>query len=468
MSATYEQFIAEKVVRASSCGFDWPCTDEGLPRGDKHLFDWQKKILSDACERGKSAVFADCGMGKTAIQVMWADAVSRHTGGGRVLIVAPLAVAPQTVREAASFGKDVVQVRSELETKHAAGTVFVTNYEMLDKFDTESYTGVVLDESSILKSFTGKTKRKIISAFAATPYRLACTATPSPNDLMELLNHAEFLGVMRSSEALSEWFIAEQGQSGNYRLKRHAERDFWRWVASWATAASRPSDVGDYSNEGFELPKLIETDVVVSVDQTEGAQGALFRDISMSATGFQREKVRTLAARCAKSAEIANDADGQVVVWCYRNDEADELVRLIPGAVEVRGSDSIEDKESAVMGFVDGKFKVLISKPQMFGYGLNLQNCHECVFCGMDYSYEGYYQAVRRFYRFGQESDVHVWRVLGDTELNILSTIGRKADMHKRMTESIASSMRDASRGGDRFTVGARADGVEVADWMKA
>lgn len=462
MPVTYDDFLASKAVRAVPNGFGLP-REWTPPHGEKSLFDWQRAVIEWACKAGRAAIFADCGMGKTAMQVVWADEVSRHTDGS-VLIVAPLAVAPQTVREGASFGVDVEYVRSQ---RPKPARIEVTNYEMLEHFDATRYQGVVLDESSILKSFMGKTKRAITGMFSKTPYRLACTATPSPNDLMELLNHAEFLGIMRSTEALSEWFIAEQGQSGNYRLKRHAESDFWQWVASWAVALTKPSDMGDgYSDDGFVLPPLEEVDVVVEVDQTEGAEESLFRDISMSATGFQKEKQRTLAARCEKCAEIAGQADGQVVVWCYRNDEADELARLIPDAVEVRGSDSLDDKERAVLDFVDGRTRVLISKPSMFGFGLNLQCCHECVFCGMDYSYEGYYQAIRRFYRFGQESPVKVWRVLGETELNILETVARKADMHKKMTESIAANMRGAATRRERFVIGERAREVEVADWM--
>lgn len=461
MSKDYDEFVAAKLVRAHDVGFE---PTKSYPGGSKSLFDWQRDVVSWACRRGRAAIFADCGMGKTAMQVTWADEVCSYSGG-RVLIVAPLAVAQQTVREAHDFGVDVEYARNG---DAANGNIVITNYEMLDYFNADDFIGVVLDESSILKAFMGKTKREIVRKFAHTRYRLACTATPSPNDLMELLNHAEFLGIMRSSEALSEWFIAEQGQSGNYRLKKHAERDFWQWVASWAVALTKPSDFGDYSDEGFVLPLLLEHDEVVDVDQTDGADGALFRDISMSATGFQREKVRTLSARCSRAAQIANDANGQVVVWCYRNDEADELKRLIPDAVEVRGSDSIDDKERAVIDFVDGRTRVLISKPSMFGYGLNLQMCHMCVFCGMDYSYEGYYQAIRRFYRFGQKHEVDVWRVLGSTELNILSTIGRKAETQKQLTTSIAAQMHSAQDPRDRFSVGDRADGVAIADWMVA
>ena len=451
----YNEFLQQKIKRAQSVGFQ---PGELSPL----LYDFQRDIVARACEVGRYAIFADCGMGKTAMQLAWADQITKQTGGS-VLIVAPLAVAPQTVREGEKFGIRVVQRR---EQAGHVEPIEITNYEMVDKFDPARYVGVVLDESSILKSFMGKTKRQISAMFSSTRYRLACTATPSPNNLMELLNHADFLGIMRSSEALAEWFIADQSQSGTYRLKGHAARDFWQWVSTWAAALTKPSDFGDYSDAEFVLPELIERDVVVNVDITEGATETLFRDVSMSATGFHAEKVRTLRARCEKAAEIARNASGQCVVWCYRNDEADELRALLPDAVEVRGNDSIDQKERAILDFVDGKTQILISKPSMFGFGLNLQNCHECVFCGMDYSYEGYYQAIRRFYRFGQHHDVTVWRVLGETELNILSTIGTKAAMHKEMTESIASAMLNPQKHKNRFVIRGRTSAINKPEWM--
>ena len=454
----YNAFLQSKIVSAKNVGFEageLPCS----------LYPFQREIVRRSCVRGRSAVFADCGMGKTPMQLVWADQVVKHTGGS-VLIVAPLAVAPQTVREGAKFGIEVKQVREQHDKPEP---IEVTNYEMIDKFDPSQYVGVVLDESSILKSFTGKTKRTISEMFSHTPYRLACTATPSPNDLMELLNHADFLGIMKSSEALAEWFIADQSQMGNYRLKGHAERDFWNWVASWAVAISKPSDLGQFSDKGFILPPLNEYDITVEANLTDGAEESLFRDVSMSATGFHREKVRTLKARCEESAHLANLAEGQVVVWCYRNDEADELVRLLPDAVEVRGSDSQEAKERAVLDFVDGRTRVLISKPSMFGFGLNLQNCNQCIFCGMDYSYEGYYQAIRRFYRFGQTKPVTVWRVLGETEQNILTTINRKADTHKKMTGSISQALREPQKTSNkRFHIGERVTEISMPDWMVA
>ena len=450
----YEEFIAGKTISTPSTGFE---PHELSPM----LYDFQRDIVAWACRKGRACIFADCGMGKTPMQVCWASNVCAETGGD-VLILAPLAVTQQTRREAEKFGYEVTICRKQSDVSPG---INITNYEMLGHFDTSAFAGVILDESSILKAYMGKTKRAIVNAFRDTPYRLACTATPSPNDLMELLNHAEFLGVMESSKALSIWFITDQSHSGAYRLKGHAQDSFWRWVASWAVALSKPSDIGDYSDDGYMLPPLKEVDDVVEVDQTIASEGELFRHVQMSATGYQREKKLTLGARCERAAEIANATDGQVVVWCYRNDESAELRRLIPDAVEVRGNDSVDNKERAILDFVDGSVRVLVSKPSIFGFGINMQNCHVMVFCGMDYSFESYYQAVRRCYRFGQESPVIVHRVLGETELTILRTVEGKRSQHESMTDSIAANVGNAYRE-SHFTIGESAKDVPIPDWM--
>lgn len=430
---TYTEFLKSKEVRIMPSGFT---VDESTL--NPAAFEWQRHVVSWALQRGKAALFEDCGLGKTLQQLMWAERVSKYVKKP-VLIVAPLAVAPQTKMEGEKFGIAVNICESQADVKDG---VNITNYEKLDKFNATSFGGVVLDESSILKSYMGKTKRMIIEKFAYTPYKLACTATPAPNDLMELLNHAEFLGVMKSSEALSIWFIADQSESGKYRLKGHAERDFWQWVSSWAVCVGKPSDIG-YSDDGYILPPLSEIDEVVGNDNSLIAFADIARSIDTSATGYHKERRRTLESRCAKTAEIVKaDCANQYVIWCGMNDEADELGKLLPEAVEIRGSDKAEKKEQAAMNFVNGKIRILISKPSIFGYGLNFQNCHNSIFCGMDYSFESYYQAVRRFYRFGQREPVKIIRVLGDTELNILNTINRKANMKEHMQHSMADAMK--------------------------
>ena len=454
----YTDFLKSKEVRTIPSGID--ISENAL---NNSAFDWQRHCVSWALKRGKAALFEDCGLGKTVQQLIWADEVSKVIDKP-VLILSPLAVASQTKAEGKKFGIKTTICETQSDIKPG---INITNYEKLDKFDSNSFGGVVLDESSILKSYMGKTKRLIVERFKDYPFRLACTATPAPNDLMELLNHAEFLGIMRSSEALSIWFIADQKQSGKYRLKKHAERDFWQWVSSWAVCISKPSDIG-YSDEGYILPELHEKDIVVNTSTAETAFTDIARKVDTSATGYHKERKRTLEARANKTAEIVNPSTSQFVVWCGMNDEADKLKSLISDSIEIRGNDKAEKKESAARGFVNGNIRVLISKPSIFGYGLNFQNCCNSVFCGMDYSFENYYQAVRRFYRFGQKNEVNVFRVLGDTEKNILDTINRKADMKEHMSSSMADAMREfQTHKSSSFSLDLTQKDYNMPDWLE-
>lgn len=457
----YVDFLRRKSVVAQPCGFD-SSPDQLSPK----LFDWQRDVTSWAIQRGRAGLFEDCGLGKTAQQVTWANTIAEHTGSP-VLVLAPLAVSRQTQREGTKFGVQINVAETAADIKMG---VNVTNYEKLDKFDTSAFGGVVLDESSILKAYTGKTKREIVARFKGTPYKLSCSATPAPNDLMELLNQAEFLGIMRSSEALSCWFIADQSNSGHYRLKGHAERDFWRWVASWAICIERPSDIG-YSDAGYELPPLTEEDVILPSHEVKDIFAAVRERPDMSATGFHAEKRKTLKERAAACAQIAREESEQCVIWCYQNDEADELKRLLPEAVEIRGSDKAEVKERAALDFVDGKYKILISKPSIFGYGLNFQQCRRAIFCGLDYSYEGYYQAVRRFYRFGQGREVKITRVIGENEKVILDTINRKAAQKQQMARSMAEAMKEyqtAAVHGRSFKLDLAPQRAEMPAWLRS
>lgn len=432
---TYQEFLDSKFDVAKETGLDIDQSED-----NPKLFEWQNDTVRWALKKGRAAIFSDCGLGKTACQLQWASKVSEKTGKP-VLILAPLAVAEQTKREGDKFDIPVTVCRTQEDVKNG---VNVTNYEMLAHFNPDAFSGVVLDESSILKAYMGKTKRELIRAFKDTKYKLACTATPSPNDQMELLNQAEYLGIMNSNEALAIWFIADQSQMGAYRLKQHAVAHFWDWVATWAVCFQKPSDLSpEYSDEGYDLPELRENDIVIDINEIDdGFANGFFRDIQTSATGFHKEKKYTLKERCEKCREIAESSDEQTIIWCYTNDEADELKRIMPYATEIRGSDSNDKKKAAAIDFADGKIKVLISKSSIFGYGMNFQNCHRAVFCGMDYSYEGYYQAVRRLYRFGQTKAVDVYRVLGSTEVNILSTIQRKTAMHQKMHGGMLEAMR--------------------------
>lgn len=457
---TYNEYLTGKLVQHLPTGISTEC-ENGV------LFDWQRAITKWATRQGRAALFEDCGLGKTGQQLVWAKEVSKATNRP-VLILAPLAVSAQTKREGIKFGVPVNICESQEDVKPG---VNITNYEKLAKFEPSVFSGVVLDESSILKSYMGKTKRQIIDAFRDTPFRLACSATPAPNDLMELLNHAEFLGIMKSSEALSIWFIADQQNSGVYKLKGHAEADFWKWVASWAVCIEKPSDIG-YRDEGYILPELSEKDAILTVDEmSDDLTQGFWREIDMSATGFFQEKHRTVKQRAAKCAEIAKSTDEQYLVWCFTNEEADELRRLIPEAVEIRGNDKTERKEQAAIDFVDERTRVLISKPSIFGYGLNFQNCRNAIFCGLDYSYESYYQAVRRLYRFGQEKPVNVWRVLGSTEKQILDVIDRKQRQKNDMARSMAEYMRELQTGnvsGKHYQLDLTPTIITVPEWLRS
>jgi len=420
----YLEFLKTKRIVIPATGIAVP-DSEINPR----LFDFQKDIVCWALERGRAAIFADCGLGKTPMQLEWANHIHQHTGGN-VLILAPLAVAKQTARESEKFDIPVTVCRIQSDVKPG---INITNYEMLQHFDPDKFVGVVLDESSILKSFMGKTKMAIINAFKSIKYKLACTATPSPNDVTELLNHAEFLGIMRSCDALTIWFTNDTTKANNLRLKKHAEQHFWEWVSSWAVSISKPSDLG-YSDDGYILPELKIIEHIIDVDLTDPTGQALFRVPDMSATAFHREKRMTARDRVRKTAEIVQaNPDQQFVVWCDTNYEADELRKNLPEAVEIRGNDKVERKEQAAVDFMDGKIQVLISKPSIFGWGLNFQNCYNVVFCGLNFSYEGFYQAVRRFWRFGQKHQVNCHIVIGETERQILEAVRRKQDDHETM-----------------------------------
>ena len=456
---TYTEFLKRKKIRHAPNGI---AVEVG-----GNLFPWQQTVAGWALKQGKAALFEDCGLGKTPQQLVWADEISKATGSP-VLILAPLAVLAKTCREGKKFGVDVNICELQADVQKG---VNITNYEKLDRFDAARFSGVVLDESSILKAYMGKTKRMLVDRFGETPYRLACTATPAPNDLMELLNHAEFLGIMKSSEALSVWFIADQSNSGAYKLKGHAEKDFWQWVASWAVCIEKPSDIG-FPDDGYILPPLHENNVIVNVNtMNEDLTLGFFRDIDMSATGFFKEKSRTVRQRAEKCAEFAKQNDEQYLIWCYTNEEADALKRLLPDAAEVRGSDNVEHKERAAMDFVDGKTRVLISKPSIFGYGLNFQNCRNAIFCGLDYSYESYYQAARRLYRFGQPLPVNIWRVLGSTEQNILDVINRKQKQKDDMAHGMAEHMRDLQTqnlAGKYYRLDLTPNIIRVPDWIRS
>lgn len=382
---TYAEFLQSKHRKVVFSGFEKP--RENM---NQHMFDWQKDIAYWALKKGRAALFEDCGLGKTLQQLEWAQSVCDYTERP-VLIVAPLAVAEQTRREGEKFGYQVSVCRTQNDVLDG---INITNYEMLSHFDASKFTGVVLDESSILKNFTSKTRTQIIEMFHDTPYKLSCTATPSPNDYMELGNQAEFLGVMSRTEMLATYFIHDGSNTSKWRLKGHAEDRFWSWVAEWAVVLTSPADLG-YSGEGYNLPQLNTVEHLVEPG-TKAMDGNLTLFTKTAQTLSERREARrnSLDERCEEAAEIVKTDAGQWLVWCDLNDESSKLKSLIPGAVEIRGSDTPQDKADRLRGFTDGSIRVLVTKPSIAGFGLNWQGCHNMIFVGLSDSYEMMYQAI--------------------------------------------------------------------------
>lgn len=431
MLTEYRAFIASKGTSAASKGFDlghdWP-----------GLFPHQRTTLEFACRVGRSAAFLDTGLGKSRVEAAAAAEFLRASGKPS-LILTPLAVARQMVRECEAVG---VEARVIREQSDVWSGVNVANYERLPKLDHADFGGVVLDESSILKSFTGPTKRMLCEAFAGTPYRLAATATPAPNDHMELGNHSEFLGHLGSMEMLCRWFINDTSTaSQDWRLKGHAQVDFWRWVASWSRTATLPSDLGG-DDDGFVLPALRYELHTIEADITQNVpDGMLFRIPDGSATTIHREKRITMRDRVARAAEIANRETGAVIVWCETNDESRALADAIPDAIEVHGSMDPDQKVAALDAFTFGQARVIVSKPKLAGLGLNWQHANTVVFASVSHSYEQHYQAVRRAWRFGQSQPVTCHVIISDTESSIWSNVQRKAADHARMKRAMAEAM---------------------------
>lgn len=438
----YQEFLASKKQTIKLSGFG---VDEAAINAK--LFKFQSAIVRWALNLGKAAIFAECGLGKTAMQLEWAKHVHEKTDG-KVLILTPLAVAEQTVREGVKFDVPVQQVR---EAHQIGGhAIVVTNYERLHLFDVSAFAGVVLDESSILKAYTGKTKQQIIAAFKDTPYKLACTATPAPNDHLELGNHADFLDIMPSNEMISRWFINDTMSAGSYRLKQHAAADFWRWLTSWAVCISRPGDLGpEYEMPEFELPKLniVEHRLNASQQSIERAwgNGRLMPDTNPSSTTLHKVKRESLADRVARTAQIVKDipADDAVIIWCDTNYEADALIEAFPEAVEVRGSHSPDSKARNLREFSEGKIRMIISKPDLAGFGLNWQHCHNAIYAGVGFSFEKLYQSMKRTYRFGQEHVVNTHIIYAETEGSVMAALNAKSEAFKVMQEQMNAAMHE-------------------------
>ena len=441
---SYRNLIARKRISFEPRGLaNWR-------RLDEPLFDHQRHGVEFALRAGCSAMFYDTGLGKSRMSLAWAQRVIEATNKP-VLMLAPLAVGPQHAREAAKIGVDAKVIRDGREA--SPKMVNIINYDRLDRIDPADFAGVVLDESSIIKSYTGATTRALIAAFANTRFRLACTATPAPNDHMELGQHSQFLGVMDSNEMLARWFIADQNNMGKYRIKKAGANPFWEWVSSWARCVSKPSDLG-FSDDGFALPELIvrhheiAADISIDAGAEKDGQNRLFRIPEMSATSIHKEKRLTLEARADRIAEAINAEPGEPwIVWVDTNDEADAMVDRLPRGetVEVRGSQSPDEKEEKIIAFSESRARVIVTKSSITGFGLNWQHCARQAFVGLTFSYESYYQAVRRSWRFGQKRPVHVHIACADTERSIFEAVSRKAGDHEKMKARMCAAMSRAA-----------------------
>ena len=414
----YKEFLQSKQKRIAEAGFN---VDES--QLNSFLFDFQRHIVTKALKMGRYAIFADCGLGKTLMQLEWARNVSNHTNGA-VLILTPLAVSGQTIKEGSKFGISI-----ERYSGQTAPGLYVTNYEQLENIDCSVFAGVVLDESSILKNFEGQTKKLIIDSFAKTPYKLACTATPSPNDLNEIGNHSEFLNILDAQDMRARWFVRDEGMN-NYRLKSHAKTDFYGWISSWATMLSKPSDIG-FSATGYDLPKLNYVEHVIKTGRA--SEGRMFADGIVNATNFNQELRFTVIERLDKVAEIVNASNEPFLIWIKHNDEGDKLKQLLPEAVEVRGSDTPEQKEARLLGFASGEFRVLITKQKIAQFGMNFQHCRNQIFASLDFSFESLYQSIRRSYRFGQKQEVNIYIITTDTMENVIASINKKQSQFEEM-----------------------------------
>jgi hypothetical protein len=453
----YQAFLTRKSQLGETTGFEPTFMPE-------MLFDFQRMLVEWATRKGRAAIFADCGLGKTFVQLAWAEGIARKTNG-RILILTPLAVAPQTVREGEKIGVEVTHRREGLRPNDR---IVVTNYERLHYFQPDDFVAIVCDESSILKNFDGETRKAITEFMRKRPYRLLCTATAAPNDYIELGTSSEALGAMGNQDMLNRFFRREKsfvklcnaGGQG-WEMRPHARRDFWRWVVSWARALRSPSDLG-CSDAGFLLPALIVNEHIVQSSMPR--PGYLF-DTPTIGLAEQRADLRhTLAERCEKAAQLINAHVRPAIAWCNLNDEGKLLAKLITGAVEVCGNDSEERKEEVFNGFVNGDIRVLVTKPTIGGFGLNFQHCaHQTFF--PSHSYEQWYQAIRRCWRFGQRSPVTVDMITTDGQKNVVSNLQTKANKASEMFEHLVTLTHDAlyvSKRSSALTT------IEVPKWLSS
>ena len=452
---TYEEFLKTKDLERIEAGFDIPKS-----KLNKALFPFQRDIVSWALKKGKCAIFSDCGTGKTLMQMEFANQVCKHSKGN-ALIIAPLAVVEQTKKEGEKFGIAINVCRTQDDVKKG---VNITNYEMLEHFTATAFTAVILDESSILKSFTSSTRDLLIDMFQKTPYRLACTATPSPNDHSELGNHAEFLGIMSRTEMLATYFIHDGSNTSAWRLKGYGEKKFWEWVATWAVCVRNPSDLG-YSSEGYTLPEL---NIIEHITASEPEEYELVARRAETLSERREARKESMTDRINEAKELVSSSDDCWLVWCDYNTESESLHKAILDSVEVRGSDSPEHKAKTAIDFANNKIKALVSKPSIYGFGMNFQNCHEIIFCGLSDSYEQFYQAVRRCWRYGQTHAVNVHIIMSEAELNVLDNIKKKQSQMDELQENMIALMRDVTMSEIKHTTRIVAEYIPQKDFKYA
>lgn len=431
---TYQEFLETKKIRVEPCGFEVN-KDELNP----NMFEFQKDLTAWALKKGKAAILIGCGTGKSLIQLSWSEEIVKHTGKD-VLIIAPLSVVKQTQREAEKFGIMPVNIcRSQDDVRRG---INITNYEMIDHFDTESFIGVVLDESSIIKSFTSKTTSNLTERFMNTPYKLLCSATIAPNDYTEIGTSCEFLGIMSRTEMLATYFVHDGGKTSDWRLKRAGENKFWEWMAQWAICFNNPNEL-DYEIEGYDLPELRMHTILT---ESQIKEGELFARAAETLEERRLARKESIESRTETALELINKKpDEQWLCWVDYNDESSVLHKKVPDSIEVKGSDEPEFKAKASIEFASGEITRLVSKPSIFGFGSNFQSCHNMIFCGLSDSYERLYQAIRRCWRFGQNNPVDVYIIISEREVNVLENIRRKEKQMEEMQKNMTALMKEVT-----------------------
>lgn len=463
----YETFKAARAAQQPDAGF--AVDPQNLHPSH---FPFQRAAITMALRRGRAALFEDTGLGKSRQILEWMRQVASHTGG-RCLLIVPLAVAHQFVHtEAPAISAELVYARNQAEADASGCSLIVTNYDRAGAFDPSQYAGVALDEADIIANFVGKTTQLLTAMFAHTPYRLVATATPAPNDLISMGRYAEFLGIMDSGMMLTRYFIRDSQSAATLRLRHWAAAGpFWDWLVSWAVCIGLPSDLGDYSDEGYILPPLDVQQHMVSVDYGAAqSQGYLFPGASPSATRLWATKKETFRERCMIAAAlVAQKPNDPWVVWCSTDDESKLLARLIPGAVEVRGSHKPEEKERRLSAFSSGESRVIVTKPEIAGMGLNWQHAADMVYCSPTFSFKHFYQGLRRIYRFRQRRPVTCHVVVAETEESVIAAVQRKQALHREMhTQARLAMRRQRLLAEDwRVTEGAL-QSLELPAWMRS